>query len=243
MLPRKLRPTYAGVTSTLALLVALSGGAYAATNLPRDSVGTAQLKSGSVTGGKVKDGSLRTKDFKAGSLPSGRRGPMGPSGSRGPSGAPGSPGPSGAPGSPGPSGVAGPSYAKTTVFFNSTLPCAPQIHVAEMHLSPTVDTNLLIGFNLQWTGPSSDYTLGVLVSENDTDYGMNGLMTVAASSDTQQLSAWGLAHDAADNPTTLQAGHTYDIYLIADADGTQSSCTGAQISGGELTAQYAGTSP
>jgi hypothetical protein len=34
MLPGKLRPTYANVTSTLALIVALSAGAFAASSLP-----------------------------------------------------------------------------------------------------------------------------------------------------------------------------------------------------------------
>jgi len=41
--------SYADVASTLALVVALSGGAYAVTQLPDRSVGTAQLKNGAVT--------------------------------------------------------------------------------------------------------------------------------------------------------------------------------------------------
>jgi uncharacterized iron-regulated membrane protein len=61
-----LRPrlTYANVTATLALFVALSGGAYAATALPANSVGSKQLKKSAVgttdiqnnaiTGAKIK---------------------------------------------------------------------------------------------------------------------------------------------------------------------------------------------
>lgn len=72
------RPTYANVTSTLALILATSGGAYAVTALPKDSVGTPQLQTGAVTtpklaadavtGGKVKDGTLKLGDFTSGQV-------------------------------------------------------------------------------------------------------------------------------------------------------------------------------
>ena len=70
------RPMYANVVATLALLVAASGGAYAATALPKDSVRSKQ----------VKDHSLTAQDFKAGQLSAGPQGAPGP---RGPSGPPG----------------------------------------------------------------------------------------------------------------------------------------------------------
>ena len=56
----RLRPrlTYANVTATLALFVALGGGAYAATALPANSVGTKQLKKNSVVTSKIKDRSI-----------------------------------------------------------------------------------------------------------------------------------------------------------------------------------------
>jgi hypothetical protein len=70
--------TFANVTAMLALLVALSGGAYAAIRIPSSSVGTPQLKDGAVTtpklagsavtSAKVKDGALLRGDFKAGQL-------------------------------------------------------------------------------------------------------------------------------------------------------------------------------
>lgn len=41
------RLTYANVTATLALFVALGGTGYAATQLPRNSVGKAQLRKSS----------------------------------------------------------------------------------------------------------------------------------------------------------------------------------------------------
>jgi hypothetical protein len=83
----------------LALCIALTGTAYAAT-LPKNSVGTKQLKKnavtepkikkGAVTGAKikngavnsdkVKNGSLLSADFKSGQLPAGPQGPQGPAG-------------------------------------------------------------------------------------------------------------------------------------------------------------------
>lgn len=47
------RLTYANVVATLALFLALGGASYAALTLPRNSVGTTQLKAGSVTLGKL----------------------------------------------------------------------------------------------------------------------------------------------------------------------------------------------
>jgi hypothetical protein len=48
------RLTYANVTATLALFLALGGGAYAATSLPARSVGSTQLKASAVTRAKIK---------------------------------------------------------------------------------------------------------------------------------------------------------------------------------------------
>ncbi len=71
---KRLRPTYASVTATLALFVALGGGAYAATALPANSVGAKQikknaverteLKRNAVDSTKVLDNSLTGKDVK-----------------------------------------------------------------------------------------------------------------------------------------------------------------------------------
>jgi hypothetical protein len=58
------RPSPALVVAVLALLVAMSGTAYAATMLPKNSVGTAQLKKGAVTLTKISSsaqGSLKPR--------------------------------------------------------------------------------------------------------------------------------------------------------------------------------------
>jgi hypothetical protein len=90
------RLTYANVISSIALFCALAGGAYAATQLPKNSVDTKQLKKNAVTSPKVKDGTLLGKDFKAGQLPAGARGEQGQEGKQGAKGETGSRGPSNA---------------------------------------------------------------------------------------------------------------------------------------------------
>jgi hypothetical protein len=60
----RLRPSYANLVSTLALVLVVSGGAYAATQLPKHSVGNKQLKPNAVKSKKVKDGTLTTADVK-----------------------------------------------------------------------------------------------------------------------------------------------------------------------------------
>src|SRR4051794_26784057 len=79
------RTTYANVVATLALVVATSGGAYAASQLPKDSVRSKQ----------VKDHSLTAQDFQAGQLAGEAKGVAGPAGPRGPQGEKGAPGPAG----------------------------------------------------------------------------------------------------------------------------------------------------
>lgn len=76
--------TYANVMSTIAVFLLLGGGAaFAATQLPKNSVGGKQLKKNAVTSVKVKDRSLSKADFKAGQLPAGPAGPAGPQGPAG----------------------------------------------------------------------------------------------------------------------------------------------------------------
>jgi len=83
------RLTFANVVSCLALFVALGGGAYAATQLPKNSVGSKQIKKNAVNSAKVKDRSLQAIDFKEGQLPAGPQGPQGPQGLKGETGAAG----------------------------------------------------------------------------------------------------------------------------------------------------------
>jgi hypothetical protein len=67
----------------LALFVALGGTGYAASQLAKNSVGPRQLRNNAVTSKKVKNFSLRRRDFAPGQVPAGPRGPVGPKGDRG----------------------------------------------------------------------------------------------------------------------------------------------------------------
>src|SRR5690349_6870202 len=92
--------TSAHVIAMLALFVATGGTGYAALKLPKNSVGSKQIKKNavtsakikknavtsskikknSITSSKVKDGSLLASDFGAAQLPAGPAGPSGPAG-------------------------------------------------------------------------------------------------------------------------------------------------------------------
>ena len=98
MHPGKLRrPSPALVIACLALFVALGGTGYAAFKLPKNTVGTKQLKKNAVhnsdiaknavTGSKVKDGTLGSSDFAPGTLLQGPPGVNGTNGTNGTNGA------------------------------------------------------------------------------------------------------------------------------------------------------------
>jgi len=95
----RFRPTYSNVVATLALFFALAGGAWAATQLPKESVGSKQLKNGAVTPAKLSGAA------KSGMT--GARGEAGPQGALGPRGNEGSRGEAGSDGATGPQGIRG----------------------------------------------------------------------------------------------------------------------------------------
>jgi hypothetical protein len=101
------RPSPSLVISIVALFVALGGTSYAALTLPRDSVGSRQIKTGAVGGSEVRDGALKLKDFGDEQFPAGARGPVGAGGSAGPLGPAGPAGPAGLAGRNGTNGFDG----------------------------------------------------------------------------------------------------------------------------------------
>lgn len=91
------RSTYANVMATAAVFIALGGGAYAATRLPANSVGSRQLKENAVTPSKVAPATVRLfKGQKGGQGPPGPKGDTGSQGTQGIQGIQGSTGPSNA---------------------------------------------------------------------------------------------------------------------------------------------------
>ena len=119
--------------ATIAVFLALGGGAYAATQLPKNSVGATQIrknaviaskiKSNAIDSSKVKNGSLLSQDFKAGQLttsaqvPPGAKGDAGSQGPQGAKGDAGSQGPQGAKGDAG--ATAFKAFARIAVNANS----------------------------------------------------------------------------------------------------------------------------
>jgi hypothetical protein len=103
---RAVRPSPATVVASIALLVALAGTGYAATSLPKNSVGNAQLQANAVTSSKVKDHTLLKVDFAANQL------------QRGAAGTPGPPGPPGNAGTRGATGPVGPSSSGLWAVVN-----------------------------------------------------------------------------------------------------------------------------
>jgi len=89
-LRHRLSPSF--VISCAALFVALGGTGYAVVVLPANSVGTKQLKKNAVNSAKIRDASLRARDFAKGQLPApppGAQGVQGPPGQQGAEGRPG----------------------------------------------------------------------------------------------------------------------------------------------------------
>jgi hypothetical protein len=99
------RPSAATAIAVIALFFALGGTSYAVTQLPRNSVGSDQ----------VRDGSLQRRDFRTNLLLRGVQGAVGLQGSKGdtgaagPTGAPGPAGQKGDAGAQGPQGPQGPA--------------------------------------------------------------------------------------------------------------------------------------
>jgi len=95
--------TYANVAASLALFLALGGAAYAATQLPKNSVGTNQIRKEAVTAAKI---AKKTRQQLQGARgPAGQQGPQGKTGKTGAKGATGARGAQGNTGAPGVDGT------------------------------------------------------------------------------------------------------------------------------------------
>ena len=134
---RRIRPSPATVIASLALLAALTGTSVAAVSivLPRNSVGTPQLKNDAVTSKKVKNASLLSADFKTGQIPTG------PAGATGAAGAAGAAGPTGPTGSSGP---AGPSDAYSAFHDSAVSTSSPEATLISISV-PQAGKYVLLG--------------------------------------------------------------------------------------------------
>jgi hypothetical protein len=159
--------TYANVIATLALFLALGGGAYAAFKLPKDSVGSKQLQADAVNSSKVKNRSLLANDFKAGELPAGAQGPQGIQGIKGDTGTQGTQGIQGQTGPQGPGtktfdGQVASSGTKTQIALVDRLSVSVQCITANGPSGP-------INFASVWVEPANTadgfYSFGTSIAD------------------------------------------------------------------------------
>ncbi len=122
------KPGFANVVALVALFIALGGVSYAAIQIPKNSVGTKQLKKNAVNSAKVRNRSLLAADFKKGQLPRGATGAAGVTGSTGATGPAGTTGLTGAAGPTGSAGEAGTTGATGTA--GATGPTGPSTTAA-----------------------------------------------------------------------------------------------------------------
>jgi hypothetical protein len=175
-MPRIRRPSPGLVVACLALAIALSGTAVAASvALAPNSVGTAQLKSNAVTTAKVKNGSLLRADFKAGQV---RVGPAGP------------PGPTGPAGAAGPAGPAGPSDAFARFLAGPI--AIPGIGTTIVNLTIPEAGKYVISSKAFVSGAVAASALCRLVAGTDQDDSLgNGLQFTLANLLTHEFAAAG----------------------------------------------------
>lgn len=193
--------TFANLMALLALVLVTGGTSYAL-SIPRNSVGSAQLKRGAVghsdikadavTSLNVKSGTLLARDFKRGQLPAGPQGPQGAQGPTGPQG---------------PQGPAGPASTASLVeyraldgasskqigFAGGFLNASCQGSTLGVQVRPSGDNNFVSGtrfniatgtteyaspYNFDFDAGESDF--GVLVPQT-VEYGTGILVYRAAS--------------------------------------------------------------
>jgi hypothetical protein len=203
--------TFANVMSVIAVFIALSGAAIAATQLPSNSVGAKQIKANAVSSAKVKDYSLQANDFAKGSLPAGPTGPIGAQGDQGPQGPPGPPGNAGA------STIKVYAFIRTGKVGGAIDP--PQIKnghgvIATKILSPgeyeiTFDTSLLPGGIVENCVPIA--SLGT----SDNAATVQGGITFRRASGLPDNRLLGFFRNNAGTPVELATGGGSDGFSIA----------------------------
>jgi hypothetical protein len=179
--------TYANVVASLALFLALGGAAFAATQLPRNSVGTGQLKPEAVTAGKI---AKKTRNQLKGDR--GATGPQGPTGKTGAKGAAGAKGATGAKGDTGPRGLTGADGTGPAFEVFGTL---KSIGVGA---APVVAENLPAGAYLSTANVVVEATAPGTVTctlssggEASANFGVAGQVTTMSLSATRTLGSAG----------------------------------------------------
>ena len=189
------RPSPALVIACAALLLTLGGVSYAAGVLPRNSVGTAQLKKNAVVSSKVKNHSLLRVDFKNGQIPRGAAGPTGP------------PGPKGATGARGPTGAAG---ASGTANIRWALVKADSTIIARSDTNVTLTSHSTGNYFLNFGSPINTKLILASPAQAGSDLGPRGPVSAGPCGGTAEGSVCpGSANDTSHlRVQTFNAGDT-----------------------------------
>lgn len=116
------RLTYANVMSSIAIFLVFGGVSWAAATLPKNSVGSKQIKKNAVGTEEVADASLTDEDLAGGVVSDGAPGAAGPAGPKGDTGPAGSKGDPGAAGAKGAQGLPGPVPCAHLLCPNTNVP-------------------------------------------------------------------------------------------------------------------------
>jgi hypothetical protein len=213
----------------LALFVALGGTGYAALKLPKNSVGTAQLKSNAVTGAKVKNGSLTAGDF-GGTLPAGAQGPKGDTGPKGDAGTNGTNGTNGTKGDKGDPGTDGTDGAPAG-SLKPKITGGPQDSGAEnvtqtlslTPFTPAANKAELVQFRITWTPPPMGCTPAVGVGGASVTVKLDGEVVAtpppAPATGPTQLVTGNASIISSATPTA----HTFSVDITDNCQGSQNA--------------------
>ncbi len=212
------------VVALIALFVALAGGAYAATQLPANSVGAAQLKKSAVTPTKLSPAAktaLSTPGPKGATGAQGPAGPRGETGPRGDAGAKGDTGPKGDIGPKGDTGTAGPGA--TILNWDEAASATPTLH--------TIGTMLDVTFSAECAIPGlgeaeakvfvlpSDGSLRWDVGTEMTDNSTNLVRSTSTNAPPGSVLEPTKVAEARANSGGSQADHNSQIVELAPARG------------------------
>jgi hypothetical protein len=187
----------------LALFIALGGTSYAAAKLPRNSVGSQQIRSGAVTQSKLAK-SVRTQLSKAGVAGSaGAQGPKGDTGAQGRQGEQGVQGIQGVAGAKGDEGDPGPTSAgfggnNTAITIAAGTPILSAASVTLEH--PGKVLVLVSGsFTATCTGACTRQIGATIIDDQNVKTQVRGLYgSVDSSASPAQIDAVGIASLPAD---------------------------------------------
>lgn len=221
------RLTYANVVASLALFLALGGGAYAATKLPKNSVSSATIKDRSIKARDLGDGVVGTKQIadrsitKSDLASSVRDGLDGTAGPRGAAGAPGANGTNGANGRDGAGIVASKTYGYTTIAPAKTVVLDSMTWTQPAGTLDMVQGWSTIGYNGYFCndGEGPTYMLvldGKEISADDNNFTPDGEGVVLPSAPNLVVGASNtapLGGEAAAEPVDHDQQHTLEVRL------------------------------